>query len=210
MPAPSPISFFLLGPITHVPNTVPQPTAVLLVKIFFLFYYLFIQLGWVLVVAGRIFALHVAWGIFSCGMLTLSCSMWDLVPRLGIKPGNLIHWATREVPSIGSFYLDWIIFMTLSSNSLTFSSAISDLLSKAYPGTCEFHVLYFSVLKFPLASSFYLLFICRQFLFLYEISTVICFKCVCNYKSFKIMANYKIFLASFLFIFQKKLFCVTI
>ena len=42
--------------------------------------------------------------------------------------------------------------MTLSSNSLTFSSAISDLLSKAYPGTCEFHVLYFSVLKFPFGS----------------------------------------------------------
>ena len=42
--------------------------------------------------------------------------------------------------------------MTLSSNSLTFSSAISDLLSKAYPGTCEFHVLYFSVLEFPFGS----------------------------------------------------------
>lgn len=39
--------------------------------------------------------------------------------------------------------------MTLSSNSLAFSSAISDLLPKAYPGTCEFHVLYFSVLEFP-------------------------------------------------------------
>ena len=80
MPAPSPISFFLLGPITHIPNIAPQLTVVLFVKIFFLFYYLFIQLGWVLVVAGRIFDLHVAWGIFSCGMLTLSCSMWDLVP----------------------------------------------------------------------------------------------------------------------------------
>lgn len=42
--------------------------------------------------------------------------------------------------------------MTLSSFSLTFSSAVSDLLSKAYPGTCEFHVLYFSVLTFPLGS----------------------------------------------------------
>ena len=37
-------------------------------------------------------------------MLGLSCSMWDLVPWLGIKPGllalgawHLSHWTTREV-----------------------------------------------------------------------------------------------------------------
>lgn len=48
--------------------------------------------------------------------------------------------------------------MTLSSNSLAFSSAISDLLPKAYPGTCEFHVLYFSVLEFPFGYFFILQF----------------------------------------------------
>ena len=41
----------------------------------------------------------------SCGMQTLGCSMWDLVPRPRLKPGpsalgaqNLNHWTTREVP----------------------------------------------------------------------------------------------------------------
>ena len=45
-----------------------------------------------------------ACGIFGCGMGTLSCSMWDLVPWPGIEPGpalgarNRSHWTTREVP----------------------------------------------------------------------------------------------------------------
>ena len=41
----------------------------------------------------------------SCGMLTLSCSMWDLVPWTGIdsrllelRAQSLNHWATGEVP----------------------------------------------------------------------------------------------------------------
>ena len=40
-------------------------------------------------------------------MQTLSCGMWDLVPRPGIKPGppalgawSLSHWTTRAVPEI--------------------------------------------------------------------------------------------------------------
>ena len=48
-----------------------------------------------------------ACGIFSCSRRTLSCSMWDLVPRPGIKPGppalgarSLSHWTTREVPAL--------------------------------------------------------------------------------------------------------------
>ena len=48
--------------------------------------------------------------IWQCGILVLalgifSCSMWDLVPWLGIKPGHpalgaqsLSHWTIREVP----------------------------------------------------------------------------------------------------------------
>ena len=74
---------------------------------FFSFYSLFIRLVWVLVVAGRISDLHLAWQIFSSGMWTLSCSMWDPVSWLGIKPGppaleawGLSHWTTRKVPSI--------------------------------------------------------------------------------------------------------------
>ena len=45
------------------------------------------------------------WGIFSCGMQTLSCSMYYLVPWPGIEPEppalreqSLSHWTTREVP----------------------------------------------------------------------------------------------------------------
>ena len=43
-------------------------------------------------------------GSFSCSIQTLSCGMWDLLPRPGIKPGppalragSLSHWTTREV-----------------------------------------------------------------------------------------------------------------
>ena len=43
------------------------------------------------------------------GMLSLRCSMWDLVPWPGIEPRcpalgaqSLIHWTTREIPSPGS------------------------------------------------------------------------------------------------------------
>ena len=46
-----------------------------------------------------------AWRIFNCGVQTLNCSMWDLVPWLGIEPRppalgvqSLNHWTTREIP----------------------------------------------------------------------------------------------------------------
>ena len=45
--------------------------------------------------------------IFSCGMQTFTCGMWDPVPRLGTTPEspalgaqNLSHWTTREVPEM--------------------------------------------------------------------------------------------------------------
>ena len=48
-----------------------------------------------------------AHGIFSCGMQTLSCGMWDLVPWPGIEPRppalgvqSLSYWTTREVPGL--------------------------------------------------------------------------------------------------------------
>ena len=57
----------------------------------------------VLVAARRSFT--VAFGIFSCGMWTLSCIMWGLVPWPRTEPGplalgawSLSHWTTREVP----------------------------------------------------------------------------------------------------------------
>ena len=63
-----------------------------------LFFFFFFLLGRVLVAAHGIFDLR-------CSMQTLSCGMWDLVPRPGIKPGppalgmwSLSHWTIREVP----------------------------------------------------------------------------------------------------------------
>ena len=44
-------------------------------------------------------------GVFSCGMKTLSCAMWDLDPSLGIELGlpalgtqGLSHQTIKEVP----------------------------------------------------------------------------------------------------------------
>ena len=55
-----------------------------------LFVYLFILAAGILVAAL---------GIFSCGMQTLRCSMWDLVPWPGVKPSHPalehIFWITR-------------------------------------------------------------------------------------------------------------------
>ena len=65
---------------------------------------------WVLVVASRIFHFLAACRIFCCGMWTLSCSMWDLVPWPGMEPGppaletpNFSHCTTREVPTAEDF-----------------------------------------------------------------------------------------------------------
>ena len=73
--------------------------------------YLFIWLCWVLSWGTwypqsslwHVESLVSAYGIFSGGMQTLSCSMWDLVPWPGIKPGppalgaqSLSHWTTKS------------------------------------------------------------------------------------------------------------------
>ena len=51
-------------------------------------------------------------GIFSFGMRTLGCGMWDLVPWPGIKPRppalgawSLSHWTAREVSAVFSLFL---------------------------------------------------------------------------------------------------------
>ena len=81
---------------------------------FIIFIYLSLWLCWVLVAACR---------IFSSGMQTLSCSMWDLAPWPGTEPRtptrgvwSLSHWTTREVPCpslIGGVWTDcygWFLF----------------------------------------------------------------------------------------------------
>lgn len=73
-PAPSPISSFLLGPITHVPNIVPQVTVVLFILLqcfFFLFFIYSAGLG--LSCAGRspIFIWHGRFLVVAC---ELSCT----------------------------------------------------------------------------------------------------------------------------------------
>ena len=79
-------------------RTNKQKSSFLKISIY-LFYYLFIWLLRVLVVAG---------GLLSCGMWTLS----SLIPWPGIKPGppalgsrSLNHCATREVPQSHSWLL---------------------------------------------------------------------------------------------------------
>ena len=87
----------------------------------YFYFYLFIWLWWVLVAACR---------IFSCGMQTLGCSMWDLVPWPGFETGppatgvcNLSHWATREVPHVlllnttTTIYLLLLSTLTITSNA---------------------------------------------------------------------------------------------
>ena len=55
-------------------------------------------------VAAWVIFLVAACRVFSCGMWTLSCCMWGLVPWPGVEPGpvalgvwSLSHWTTREV-----------------------------------------------------------------------------------------------------------------
>ena len=97
-----------------------------------------------LVVAGR---------FFSCGMQTLSCSPWDLVPWLGIEPWptplgawSLSPWTTKEVP--GSWVLKGsidcisslspslpLIFFSLSL--MIFALGMQTLYSEEVPATCR-------------------------------------------------------------------------
>ena len=101
--------------------------------IYFHFLYLFIYLiwlHWIFVVACR---------MFRCGMWTLSCGLWDLVPWLGIELGSpalgaqsLNPWTTREVPH---WYIYEIYFW-------------KKLMAKNYIKTCSgAHI-------FPFASGF--------------------------------------------------------
>ena len=57
-------------------------------------------------------SLTVACRVFSCSMQTLSCSMWDIVPRPAIEPWPsslgawmLSYWIIREVPPSLSFQM---------------------------------------------------------------------------------------------------------
>ena len=80
---------------------------------FIIFIYLSLWLCWVLVAACR---------IFSSGMQTLSCSMWDLAPWPGTETGSpelgvwrLSHWTTREVPHVLLLNTTTTIYLLLQS-----------------------------------------------------------------------------------------------
>ena len=78
------------------------------------FKHLFICLLFILAVPGlscgiQIIDLH-------CGMQTVICGMWDLVPRPGIEPGphalgaqSLSHWTTREVSCVIIFIVVYLV-----------------------------------------------------------------------------------------------------
>ena len=59
--------------------------------------------------------------------LGLSCAMWDLVPRPGIKPRppalgvwSLSHWTTREAPQgSGFFFLTFCKYLLNVSHDLS-------------------------------------------------------------------------------------------
>ena len=93
-----------------------------------------------LLVAAGIFDLHcnmqsllaATWGIFTYGSWDLNCSMWDLVPWLGIKPRppvlgawHLSHWTTRAVPTQ---------LFSEASFPITFSSHLDDTSTCARSG----------------------------------------------------------------------------
>ena len=86
-------------------------------------------------------------GIFSCVMGSLGCSMWDLVPWPGIKPGPPLHRepgvlalgprATREVLMLSallhssrSFPMSWIVIRclgtVLNAWAFNFPKAVSE------------------------------------------------------------------------------------
>ena len=63
--------------------------------------------------------------IFSCGVRTLSCYMWNLDPWPGMEPGppalgvwHLSHWTTRDVPNIptSDFFLFCVMIIPYISH----------------------------------------------------------------------------------------------
>ena len=84
-----------------------------------IYFYLFLWLCWVLVVACK---------IFSCGMWTLSCGMWDLVPWPGNETG---HWGCR------------VLATGPPGRSLQDSFQTSDLQNWNRTNSCCFKPLYF-------------------------------------------------------------------
>ena len=95
--------------------------------------------------------------IFSCGVRTLSCYMWNLDPWPGVEPGppalgvwQLGHWTTRDVPIVptSDFFLfcvmirPYISHLSLAGHLVSFQFfAIRNHTAVKYP----FHVF---LLKF--------------------------------------------------------------
>ena len=91
----------------------------------FIFKYLFIYLAALSLSYGTwyLLSLFAARRIFSWGIWTLNCGMWDLVPWPGIEPvapalrvQSLSHWTTREVSKYFSFKSTEILFYFLFPN----------------------------------------------------------------------------------------------
>ena len=89
---------------------------------FNIYFYLFIWVCLILAVALGIFDLY-------CDMRTLSCSMRDLVPRLGVEIGSLAlgvqrlcHWTTREVSWL--YVLKIAVCTCQSQTPILFSSVL--------------------------------------------------------------------------------------
>ena len=86
-------------------------------------------------------------GIVRCGMQTLSCGIWDLVPWTGIKPGpsalgmwRLSHWITREVliTIIFKFSGNWRLCYLINLSSFfpwLLNLKIKQHSTKAFPDT---------------------------------------------------------------------------
>ena len=77
---------------------------------------------------------------FSFGIRDLHCSMWDLVPWLGIEPRSpalvvqsCSHWATREAP----FIIKKFFFWTMSSGMWDLSSPTRDWTPAPCIGSAE-------------------------------------------------------------------------
>ena len=87
------------------------------VCIFNIYFYLFIWLHQLFIVACKTFHLH-------CSMQTLSWGIWDLISRLGFELGlpalgawSLSHWTTREVPPV-TFWMRWVLVVGSVYNRL--------------------------------------------------------------------------------------------